>query len=187
VLDHRRWAGRQTPPWRDVADELNQTARRVPGRLGLRIMGALHQTAAASSHDATRRVHRILAPTLVVHGDEDELVPIGNARWLAERLRSAQLEVVRGGTHVLVLESSAARAVVKAWLDEHRHQPLLGPRAKDLPTSPRRPVEPSSARRSRSVASSGSGCGWCLVRAVSETAALKSPGSSDWDTFRPAT
>jgi len=121
--------GAKTPPWRDVAAELNQTARRVPGHLGLRIMGALHQTAAASSHDATRRVHRILAPTLVVHGDEDELVPIGNASWLAEGIPSAQLEVVRGGSHLLVLESLAARAVVKAWLDEHSDQPPAAPRS----------------------------------------------------------
>jgi predicted dienelactone hydrolase len=100
--------------------ELRQTASRVPGgRVSVSALGALHQAAAASSHDATRRLHRIQAPTLVLHGSEDELVPVANATWLASRIPRAQLRVVRGGTHLLVLESPAARRALRNWLDEH--------------------------------------------------------------------
>ena len=123
--------GAKTPPAKDMLNELTATARRVPGRLRVRLLGVLHQTAAASSHDATRRLHRIQAPTLVLHGGADELVPVSNATWLASRIAGAQVRVVRGGTHLLVLESPAARKALRSWLAEHREgspAPALSPR-----------------------------------------------------------
>jgi len=121
--------GAKTPRVRDVVLELKQTASRVPGGpVRVRPLGALHQAAAASSHDATRRLHRIEAPTLVLHGGRDELVPVPNATWLASRIPGAELRVVRGGTHLLLLESPAARKALCGWLDEHRaHLPAVGP------------------------------------------------------------
>jgi pimeloyl-ACP methyl ester carboxylesterase len=121
--------GAKSLPARDIVTELKQTALRVPGgRVRLRPLGALHQAAAASSHDATRRLDRIRAPTLVLHGDEDDLLPVANATWLASHIPTARLQVVRGGTHLLVLESTEARTVLRAWLDEHRlRQPVPGP------------------------------------------------------------
>lgn len=112
--------GAKTPPAMDILIELTSTARRVPGGVRVRLLGALHQTAAASSHDATRRLHRIQAPTLVLHGSEDELVPLPNATWLASRISGAGVRVIRGGTHLLVLESPAARTALRSWLAEHR-------------------------------------------------------------------
>ena len=114
--------GAKTPPAREILNELKATARRVPGGVRVRSLGALHQTAAASSHDATRRLHRIQAPTLVLHGLEDELVPVANATWLASRISSAKMRVIRGGTHLLVLESPAACKALRAWLEEHLDQ-----------------------------------------------------------------
>jgi len=119
--------GAKTPPVRGIVSELRQTASRVPGGVRVRALGAMHQAAAASSHDATRRLRRIQAPTLVLHGGEDELVPAPNATWLASRVPGAELRVVRGGTHLLVLESSAARKALRAWLEEHDMQlPVAG-------------------------------------------------------------
>lgn len=122
-------AGAKAPLLRNLLDELERTARRVPGGVRVRPLGALHQTAAVSSHDATRRLHRIQAPTLVLHGAEDELVPVANATWLASRISGATVHVVRGGTHLLVLESPAARRALRAWLDEHRNARPAGTRA----------------------------------------------------------
>lgn len=113
-------SGAKTPPLRDLQKELNQTARRVPGpRFRIRWLGALHQAAAAASHDATGRLRKIQAPTLVLHGDQDELVPLANATWLAARIPDGRLRVVPNGTHLLVLESAAARNVLHLWLEEH--------------------------------------------------------------------
>src|SRR6478752_1769941 len=51
------------------------------------------QSAAAFSHDATGRLQEVGAPTLVVHGTEDRIVPLGNGRALAELIPGARLHV----------------------------------------------------------------------------------------------
>ena len=120
------------PRVEDLLNELKQTARRVPGGVRVRLLGALHQAAAASSHDATRRLHQIQAPTLVLHGDGDELVPVSNATWLASRISGAQVQLVRGGTHLLVIESPGARKELHSWLDQQHSTVAVGaPTAKD--------------------------------------------------------
>jgi 3-oxoadipate enol-lactonase len=45
------------------------------------------------------RLPQITAPTLVVHGDADVLIPVENAHVLAERIPGAQLYIVKGAGH----------------------------------------------------------------------------------------
>ncbi len=45
------------------------------------------------------RLPQITAPTLVVHGDSDLIIPVDNAYVLAERIPGAQLHIVKGGGH----------------------------------------------------------------------------------------
>jgi poly(3-hydroxyalkanoate) depolymerase len=52
-------------------------------------------------------LHRLTQRTLVVHGDDDPIVPLVNARVLACRVPKAQLHVVRGGGHLMLLDSTA--------------------------------------------------------------------------------
>ena len=111
--------GAKTPPAHDIVGELRSTAARVPGGLRPRPWGAFQQACAAATHDATGRLQRIQAATLVVHGQADELVPVANATWLASRIAGAELRIVRRGTHLLMLESPSARAALHAWLDLH--------------------------------------------------------------------
>jgi 3-oxoadipate enol-lactonase len=89
-----------------------------PSRIGIR--GALHQGWAAATHDSTSRLNRIQVPTLVVHGSRDELVPVSNARTLAELIPGAELRVVRGAGHLFLFQSRTAKEVVARWLDAHR-------------------------------------------------------------------
>jgi 3-oxoadipate enol-lactonase len=117
--------GAKSPPVGELLTELRRTGARVPGRrVPMRLLGVLHQAAAAASHDATRRLHRIQAPTIVLHGGRDALVPLDNASWLAARIPGARLEIVPDGSHLLVLESAPARSALRSWLDEHH---ALGP------------------------------------------------------------
>jgi poly(3-hydroxyalkanoate) depolymerase len=51
-------------------------------------------------------LHRLPQPTLVVHGDDDPVVPLVNARAVAWRVPGARLHVVQGGGHLLLLDSS---------------------------------------------------------------------------------
>lgn len=60
---------------------------------------------------------RIHAPTLVIQGDDDPLVPPRNGRLLARRLTHARLKVVRGGGHLWLLEQPArAAAMINTFL-----------------------------------------------------------------------
>jgi poly(3-hydroxyalkanoate) depolymerase len=52
-------------------------------------------------------LHHLTQPTLVVHGDDDPVVPLVNARVVACRVPDARLHVVRGGGHLLLLDSAA--------------------------------------------------------------------------------
>lgn len=51
---------------------------------------------------------------LIAHGDEDRMVPVAHAHWLAARLPTAELRIAPGDGHVSVLASTAVAAL--EWL-----------------------------------------------------------------------
>jgi pimeloyl-ACP methyl ester carboxylesterase len=61
--------------------------------------------------DATPGLGAITVPTLVIAGDEDVATPVLEARFLAEHIRGAQLEVVSGAGHLSNLERPEAFTV----------------------------------------------------------------------------
>lgn len=62
------------------------------------------------------RLHRVAAPTVVVRGAQDTLVPAAHAERYAEAVPGARLEVVDGAAHLLTLEKPAElAAVVRAF------------------------------------------------------------------------
>jgi pimeloyl-ACP methyl ester carboxylesterase len=63
------------------------------------------------------RLHRISAPTLVVWGARDRLLPVGYARRWAELLPEARLEIVEDAGHLpLVERPDAALGVLRSFL-----------------------------------------------------------------------
>ncbi len=69
-------------------------------------------------HGAYARLGRITAPTLVAHGTDDVIVPPGNARILARRIRNAQRLTVPDAGHGFLFQDPAVRAqAVAAFLD----------------------------------------------------------------------
>ena len=66
--------------------------------------GWLHQLIAVNTYSSLPVLPLIQQPTLVVAGDDDPLVPLLNARLISRLLPSAQLEVIRGGGHLVLLE-----------------------------------------------------------------------------------
>jgi uncharacterized protein len=60
-------------------------------------------------------------PMLVLHGDDDESVPLSDARLLAERHGGAELRMINGGGHRLRHDPRAI-AVLLGWLDRQRNQ-----------------------------------------------------------------
>jgi 3-oxoadipate enol-lactonase len=54
----------------------------------------------------TERLAQITAPTLVVHGDYDPLIPYPNGKYLAEHIKGAQLATYPGVGHLSPIEAS---------------------------------------------------------------------------------
>ena len=68
----------------------------------------LRQLQACRGHDVSDRLGAIRAPTLVLHGDVDPLVPVENGRLLAERIPGARLVVYRDTGHIPEVERADA-------------------------------------------------------------------------------
>jgi len=66
---------------------------------GFSMEAILGQVAAVMSHKATDRLQHITAPTLVITGDADRLVPPANSEILAKHIPGARLVKVPGGSH----------------------------------------------------------------------------------------
>ncbi|MDT5268392.1 MAG: hypothetical protein QOH49_578, partial [Acidobacteriota bacterium] len=75
----------------------------------------VRQLQAAVAFDAAARVGEIAAPTLVITGDADAIVPHENSFNLAAAIPGATLRVVEGGSHTFFIERPEEfnRAVVE--------------------------------------------------------------------------
>jgi 3-oxoadipate enol-lactonase len=84
-----------------IARELPKLMQLFGGALqwGFSMEAILAQVAAVMGHRTTDRLHRIAAPTLVITGDADLLIPPGNSDVLARHIPGARLVKVPGGSH----------------------------------------------------------------------------------------
>jgi len=65
------------------------------------------QLQAAISFNTEPRLGQIAAPTLVLSGDADVIVPVRNSRNLAARIPGATFQIVAGGSHTFFIEQAA--------------------------------------------------------------------------------
>jgi pimeloyl-ACP methyl ester carboxylesterase len=80
-------------------------------------MGYLHQLYAVAGWTSHPWLHRLRAPTLVMHGDDDPLIPLVNARYMARVIPHGRLHVVRGGGHLFLFDQpEEALAAVEPFL-----------------------------------------------------------------------
>ncbi len=68
------------------------------------------QFAAAMAFDTYERLPQIKAPTLIIHGDRDFLVPVGNADVLHSQISGSQVRIVPGVGHCFFWEKPDASA-----------------------------------------------------------------------------
>jgi 3-oxoadipate enol-lactonase len=64
----------------------------------------IEQLQACAAHDANARLAQLAMPTLVVHGTEDQLLPVQNGRLIASRIPAARLEIFDGVGHLFFWE-----------------------------------------------------------------------------------
>lgn len=83
-------------------------------------IGFKRQTEAAAGFDAYERLPKIKAPTLVLCGTCDQLVPTDNSRILASGIPNAELVVFEGAGHGYLCEGGdQANQVVRDFLKRH--------------------------------------------------------------------
>jgi pimeloyl-ACP methyl ester carboxylesterase len=96
-----------------IAEDIEQRLRFPTERRAYRA-----QLAAALLHDCYRRLDSIAAPTLVVHGADDRMVPVRNAEIMAERIARARLHVVPDAGHFYATEEPGVNKVIASFLAE---------------------------------------------------------------------
>jgi pimeloyl-ACP methyl ester carboxylesterase len=62
------------------------------------------QMQAIAGHDTSARLAEITAPTLVIHGDLDEMLPVENGRMVARLIPGARLQTLEGIGHMFFWE-----------------------------------------------------------------------------------
>jgi pimeloyl-ACP methyl ester carboxylesterase len=94
--------------------------------LGLRLtkppstIGYLQQLYAVTGWSSSRWLSRVNHRALILHGDEDPLVPVVNARRMAAAMPNARLTVIPGAGHLFMLdEPESVVPELEAFLAEH--------------------------------------------------------------------
>lgn len=83
------------------------------------LRSCLRQTWGQFGYESSSRVHRISAPTLILHGAHDRLAPAANAELLHERIAGSTLVIFPDGAHSLMTDQpDRVVSEVVAFLDE---------------------------------------------------------------------
>lgn len=93
--------------------------------------GYLAQIVSTWTYSGFPALRRVRAPTLVLAGDDDPIVPLVNARLLARLIRGAELRVIENGGHLFLLDGTpGVGPLITEFLDRAQPdgQPLRAPR-----------------------------------------------------------
>jgi pimeloyl-ACP methyl ester carboxylesterase len=118
--------------------------------------GAMSHLAASTYHDTRARLGRIVAPTLVLHGERDALTPPANARLLADAIPDATLGMVHGAGHAYLLEQpQESHRLFLDWLRARSPvqpgRPLTGLAARSEPLTRHLGLQVGMLRTARSL------------------------------------
>lgn len=64
----------------------------------------MEQVRAIGAHDTSERLSAVNAPTLVIHGTADQMLPVLNGQMIAERIPGSRLEIFEGIGHLFFWE-----------------------------------------------------------------------------------
>jgi pimeloyl-ACP methyl ester carboxylesterase len=71
-------------------------------------VGYMAQFQGIIAWEAYSRLPQIAAPTLVIHGETDRLVPPGNGKLIADRIRGSKLVMIPHASHIFPTDQPAA-------------------------------------------------------------------------------
>ena len=72
----------------------------------------VEQARATATHDTSARLGGVEAPTLILHGDLDEMLVVANARHIAGLMPGARLEILEGVGHLFWIEEPERSAAL---------------------------------------------------------------------------
>jgi pimeloyl-ACP methyl ester carboxylesterase len=72
----------------------------IAERRAVAVPVVLAQMQACTAHDANERLAGLDMPTLVIHGTDDQMLPVGNGELIASRIPGARLEILEGVGHM---------------------------------------------------------------------------------------
>jgi len=122
--------GTEEAEWAAVPYTYSEATRRFhPDRIAANIahrvdpptdsLAYIHQAAAVATHTTYGRLHKLSVPTLVVHGEEDLVVPPVNAVQLADRIPGARLRLWPDAGHLYIIdEPRADQEIARFLLDQ---------------------------------------------------------------------
>jgi pimeloyl-ACP methyl ester carboxylesterase len=70
----------------------------------------MQQMQACAAHDTSARLPQLQPPTLVIHGTEDQMLPVQNGQLIASRIPGARLEIFEDVGHLFFVERPARSA-----------------------------------------------------------------------------
>ncbi|HTB71189.1 MAG TPA: alpha/beta fold hydrolase [Solirubrobacteraceae bacterium] len=86
-------------------EEVYASFREIGNRRAVAVDVIMQQLQACATHDTQERLPELAGlPTLVIHGTEDELLPVQNGRLIASRIPGARLEIFDGVGHLFFWE-----------------------------------------------------------------------------------
>jgi pimeloyl-ACP methyl ester carboxylesterase len=102
-----------------------QQAERIAQDIERRLQNPFNERAyraqllAGSLHNCYGRLERIRAPTLVVHGAHDRIIPVANAHATAERVPGAELRILKDAGHLYHTEEPAVDKAIGSFFAAH--------------------------------------------------------------------
>jgi 3-oxoadipate enol-lactonase len=76
----------------------------IAERRAVAVPVVMAQMQACLAHDTSTRLEELTMPTLVIHGTEDQLLPVQNGRQIASLIPGSKLEIFDGAGHMFVWE-----------------------------------------------------------------------------------
>ena len=96
-------------------EEMIQMALAAPEELARLQATMALQFGAITSFTSYDRLGEVKAPTLVIHGDSDTLVPAANGEMIHEKITGSSMHIIQGAGHCFFWEKpeESARAVIE--------------------------------------------------------------------------
>jgi 3-oxoadipate enol-lactonase len=84
--------------------ELFERSLAIDAQRAVAVPVVMAQMQACMAHDTSARLSELTTPTLVVHGTEDQMLPVENGRLIASRITGSRLEIFDGVGHLFFWE-----------------------------------------------------------------------------------